>query len=236
MRRKLSPEWQRWLTEHLLLGNEPRDLERVLRKAGLSAAGARDAVDAVVGDPCFRGAFRATSMQRKLEGLMDGYGALYRQAPAPEAVERRGALGAEELLERYVLRSRPVITRGSPPALATALGLGAPRRWPSGGRESALRQVAASLVLYQESGARALTLVPWCDILSVTGRARGPDPEERRPLRLRVELSAGDLLLIPAGWWYQRHAGATGPAACRQAGGATRARAVSVTAPPRNIM
>jgi hypothetical protein len=91
-------------------------------------------------------------------------------------------------------------------------------------------------VLRQEAGDRALTLVPWCDILSVTGRARGQSPEAERQLRLRVALSAGELLLIPAGWWYQRHAGATGAATCRQASGATRARAVPATAHPRNIM
>ena len=60
-----------------------------------------------------RGGYRAASMHRKLEGLVDAYRALYRQAPGHRAVERRDgeALSGEELRRRYLLRNRPVIVR-----------------------------------------------------------------------------------------------------------------------------
>ncbi|HEY8208138.1 MAG TPA: hypothetical protein VIG99_11695 [Myxococcaceae bacterium] len=240
MQRKLSRAWRRWLAENLLLGVKSRTVERALVKAGLNAPAARAAVDAVVGDPCFRGAFRATAMQRKLEGLMDAYGDLYRQAPSPGEVERRDALGARELLQKYLLRSRPVIARGAlaPLAASGELALRDPRPWPGGRRPSRMRRATTDLLVYQVIGGRALTLVPWCDFLAVAGRTRASTPE--RHLRLRAALQADDLLLIPVGWWYRQEGGAAGAAICYRAGEAKaagitwrEARALFATAPPR---
>ena len=95
MQLRLATKWRRWLIQSLLLGTKPRSIERALVKAGLTARMARRSIDAVVGDPCFRGAYRATAMQRKLEGLMDAYGDLYRQGPVPGEVERSEALSAD---------------------------------------------------------------------------------------------------------------------------------------------
>jgi hypothetical protein len=219
------------LIDGLLLGAKPRSLERVLRKQGLSAARARREVDAVVGDPSFRGAFRAIALHRKIEGLMQAYSDLYRQGPAHEQVERRDAVGAPELLQRYVLKGRPVIVRGPPSALAGALPLEAPERWPAGARASPLRQAATDLVVHQRSGSRELALVPWSDVLSVAGRARAA-AAKAPPLELEVALAAGECLFIPAGWWYRRKAGATGVTACHRAGEAA-AGAIHATPVPR---
>src|SRR5262245_9782295 len=143
MPRQLAREWRRWLIENLLLGAAGRTLERALVKAGLTAAGARAEIDAVAGDPALRGAYRAVAMQRKLEGLMDAYGDLYRQQPAPAEVERRGALSARELIDRYLLRSRPVVARNrrafASLASSSALTLGRPALLRAGARASAMR-------------------------------------------------------------------------------------------------
>jgi len=244
MPRQLTREWRRWLIENLLLGADGRTVERTLVKAGLTAAGARTEIDAVVGGPAFRGAYRAAAMQRKLEGLMDAYGDLYRQQPAPAEIERRDALSARELIHRYLLRSRPVVA-GARRAFASlasssALALGRPVLLRAGARASAMRPALADLLLHQRKGAREITLVPWCDFLSLAGRARGPDSSRTEPLQLRVALSSGELLFIPVGWWYRLHGGATGAAACYRAGDPRagtvtwrEAAAVPATAHPR---
>src|SRR5262245_274965 len=204
MRRGLAREWRRWLIENLLLGIQPRELTRTLVQAGLSRAEARAAIDREAGDPCLAGGFRATSMQRKLEGLMDAYGDLHRQAPWHQEVERRGALAPRELLQRYALRCRPLSARDALPALTSsvALRLEAPALWLDAPGSRSLRRAETDLLLYQVLGRRPLVLVPWCDLVAVQGRT-GDRPALEEALQLGVAVEAGEALLIPVGWWYR---------------------------------
>jgi len=244
MGRGLAPEWRRWLIENLLLAVKPARLMKVLAGAGLSEAAARAAIEREIGDPCLRGGFRATSTQRKLEGLLRAYGALHRQAPWHQDVERRRALTAEELLRRYALRGRPVIAGDAIPAMVGSGGLRLrePRLWIGGPASGPPRRAAADLLVYQVLGKRPLELIPWPDFLRVQGRMgeRRRAAVSRDALRVRVRVEAGEALLIPVGWWHRPAGPASGAAVCYQV---SQARAPAVawrgggaiapTAPPR---
>ncbi|MCY1014646.1 hypothetical protein [Pyxidicoccus sp. MSG2] len=110
---QLAPEWRRWVVENLLRGADAPDLVAVLEGAGVDAALAREAVEAELKDPCFEGTRKALALDRKLEGLLDMYGELYRQAEGHERVDRHESLSGEEFFDRYYFQNRPVVIRGS---------------------------------------------------------------------------------------------------------------------------
>ncbi|MFP2906806.1 hypothetical protein ACLESD_17480 [Pyxidicoccus sp. 3LFB2] len=108
---RLSPEWRSWVVENLLRGADAPDLVSVLEGAGVDAALAREAVQAELEDPCFEGTRKALGLNRKLEGLLDLYGDLYRQAEGHARVERRESLSREEFFDRYYFQNRPVVLK-----------------------------------------------------------------------------------------------------------------------------
>ncbi|WP_224369623.1 cupin-like domain-containing protein [Hyalangium versicolor] len=72
------------------------------------------------------------------------------------------------------------------------------------GAELALRPLRKNLLRCQVSGRCVLELVPSFELHRVT-----QDPEEGSTppaLRLTVELGAGEMLLLPVGWWYRLQA------------------------------
>ncbi|NMO15054.1 hypothetical protein HPC49_08315 [Pyxidicoccus fallax] len=138
----LAPEWRRWVVENLLRGAEEADLVAVLEGAGVDAEVARAAVRAEAEDPCFEGTRKAVALQRKLEGLLDLYGDLYRQAEGHARVDCHEALSREEFLDRYYFQNRPVVLRGAEVAEA---GRWAPERlsmWMDGARSVSLAEHA----------------------------------------------------------------------------------------------
>jgi hypothetical protein len=108
---RLAPEWRRWVVENLLSGADAPDLVEVLVGAGVDAAVAHEAVEAELDDPCFEGTRKALALNRKLEGLLDLYGVLYRQAEGHARVDRRESLSREEFFDRYYFQNRPVVMR-----------------------------------------------------------------------------------------------------------------------------
>ncbi|WP_163999424.1 hypothetical protein [Pyxidicoccus caerfyrddinensis] len=109
---RLTPEWRRWVVDNLLRGADAPDLVEVLAGASVDAGLARAAVQAELEDPCFEGTRKALGLHRKLEGLLDLYGDLYRQAEGHARVERRESLSREEFFDRYYFQNRPVVLRG----------------------------------------------------------------------------------------------------------------------------
>lgn len=110
---QLAPEWRRWVVENLLQGTDAPELVAVLEGAGVDAALAREAVRAEMEDPCFEGTRKALALNRKLEGLMDLYGDLYRQSEGHERVDRHASLSGDAFFDRYYFQNRPVVMRGS---------------------------------------------------------------------------------------------------------------------------
>ena len=109
----LASEWRRWVVENLVRGAEEVDLVAILEGAGVDAAVARAAVRAEAEDPCFVGTRKALALHRKLEGLLDLYGDLHRQAEGHARVDRHESLSREAFFERYYFQNRPVVLRGT---------------------------------------------------------------------------------------------------------------------------
>jgi hypothetical protein len=110
---QLAPEWRSWVVENLLRGTEAADLVAVLEGAGVDAAVAREAVKAEQEDPCLEGTRKALLLHRKLEGLLDLYGDLHRQAEGHARVDRHESLSREVFFDRYYFQNRPVVLRGT---------------------------------------------------------------------------------------------------------------------------
>lgn len=201
----LAPEWRRWVVENLLRGADEAELVSVLEGAGVDAALARASVRAELEDPCFEGTRKALALNRKLEGLLDLYGDLYRQADGHEHVERRESLSAEEFFDRYYFQNRPVVVRGA--VMSEDPGLRPPVEYVTGspvlsveaeGLQSEERPARENLLLWQVHGRRRLQLIPAFELRRMTGT-----PEEKAAAtRLEVEVGPGDLVLVPVGWWW----------------------------------
>ncbi|MCP3140875.1 cupin-like domain-containing protein [Pyxidicoccus xibeiensis] len=110
---ELAPEWRSWVVENLLRGTAETELVDVLVGAGVDAAVARAAVRAEAEDPCLRGSIKALKLHRKLEGLLDLYGDLYRQEEGHARVDRHESLSREAFFDRYYFQNRPVVLRGT---------------------------------------------------------------------------------------------------------------------------
>ncbi|MCY1041302.1 hypothetical protein OV208_08225 [Corallococcus sp. bb12-1] len=70
--------------------------------------------------------------------------------------------------------------------------------WEPVGTEVPLRASRRNVLLAQVQGVRQLQLIPAFELRRVASSSEGADT----PLRLDVELSPGELLLLPVGWWY----------------------------------
>ncbi|AGC44927.1 JmjC domain-containing protein [Myxococcus stipitatus DSM 14675] len=226
-RHPLAPEWRRWVVENLLRGAEAEDLVSVLARAGVDEALARSAIHAEMEDPCFQGAARAVAMQRKLEGLLDLYGDLHRQSQSHPHITRHEALTPRDFFEHHYFQNLPVVCRATvveDAVLQTALErlgtatraawderlpLAPPRgivAWPSpvglwrdaAGTELPLTPSRRNTLVCQVRGRALFVLVPAYALHRVRDAAAVPEGV----LHWDVELSPGELLLLPVGWWF----------------------------------
>lgn len=203
----LAPEWRRWVVENLVRGAEEADLIAILEGAGVDAAVARAAVRAEAEDPCFVGTRKALALHRKLEGLLDLYGDLHRQAEGHTRVDRHESLPREEFFERYYFQNRPVVLRGVGGAPRPPTDFMVAEESPAAtqvvaGFQSPDRPIRENVLLCQVHGRLRVQLAPPFELRRMTG-ARG---EAEAVPRLEVELGRGELLLLPVGWWYRHEA------------------------------
>jgi hypothetical protein len=110
------------------------------------------------------------------------------------------------LLEREELH--PLASELCPPRgyAARELRASEPRLWlEAAGAELAPRPARKNLLLCQLSGRRSLQLIPSFELPLLRGVTAPPDhgaASASAPLVLEVALEAGELVLIPVGWWY----------------------------------
>jgi hypothetical protein len=110
------------------------------------------------------------------------------------------------LLEREELSS--LASELSPPRgyAARELRESEPRLWlEAAGEEHLLRPARRNLLLCQLSGRRSLQLTPSFELpllRGVTAPSEHGVASASAPLVLEVALEAGELVLIPVGWWY----------------------------------
>ena len=197
---QLAPEWRRWVVENLLRGTSEEELCAELERAGVDAAVAREAVKAEAADPYLEGALKALIMRRKLEGLLDLYGDLYRQAEGHARVDRHDTLPPADFFERYYFQNRPVVVRHGardatqPPAYARADGARVERE--AAGVEARPAPARHNVLVCQVHGRRTAWLIPAFELHRMSG------PEAVEVPRLEVALGPGEALLVPVGWWY----------------------------------
>lgn len=110
---------------------------------------------------------------------------------------------------------KPLLEELHPPRgyAAEDLQVSAPRLWlEPAGAELPLGPLRKNLLRCQLSGRCVLQLVPSFELHRITREEAGSGTEQEGDapptpaLRLTVELAAGELLLLPVGWWYRLHA------------------------------
>jgi Cupin-like domain len=108
----ISPEWQHWIAENLMLGFPRDEIAEVMASAGLPPDLALDAIALVETDPCWHAGDQVAQRLRKLESLLDILQELDQLDGAAERLDRVTCPSQREFLERYYARNRPVLIEG----------------------------------------------------------------------------------------------------------------------------
>lgn len=108
----LSPHWQLWLAENLLRGVAPADLVAALVEDGVPAIRAVNEVRALAASPAITAGHAVARTARQLELVAAIDREVRALSASPRDVERRAAPGAEELFEKYLCTSTPVLLTG----------------------------------------------------------------------------------------------------------------------------
>ncbi|MEP7123392.1 MAG: cupin-like domain-containing protein [Byssovorax sp.] len=105
----LSPRWQLWIAENLLRGVAQESLIAGLVDDGVPASRAATEVRTLAASPAIAAglAVARTARQLELVAAIDRH--VRALSAAPREVERRAAPSAEELFERYLCGSTPVV-------------------------------------------------------------------------------------------------------------------------------
>src|SRR5262249_1901530 len=131
-RQALERELQSVATD-LMFGAEPAALIERLARLGAPVEEARRIIETAPRDRLIASGRAMTLVLRRRDWLLDALERQQRLWPGAAAIERRRKLGAEEFLERYYSRARPVILVGemyhwaavhkwTPPYLASIVG------------------------------------------------------------------------------------------------------------------
>ncbi|MHC5544479.1 hypothetical protein ACYOEI_40130, partial [Singulisphaera rosea] len=109
---KIDDEWRRWISENLMLGSSPTDLEDTMVAAGISKDEASLELKRAIQSPYFWGMQRLQNRLKKRDWLFATYRKLQRQRPELFEVERRHRPSRDEFLNDYYTTGRPVIITG----------------------------------------------------------------------------------------------------------------------------
>jgi hypothetical protein len=105
----LSDAFRAWVVDNALRGVPPASLASTLVEGGVPGRIAVAEVAEIVGSPAFEACRDIADRLRSLELVARLAREVARAAPAPEQVERRETLTADELYERHFAASRPVV-------------------------------------------------------------------------------------------------------------------------------
>ncbi len=105
----LADHWLQWAAENRLRGCTPESMVDTMAAAGLDRSLCTQAVAMLEGDPVYRAALRHQQLLRKLESVVANQQKLWELRPGYAQVEKRAGVSRDELFERYVCGSRPLV-------------------------------------------------------------------------------------------------------------------------------
>ena len=105
----LADNWLQWAAENRLRGCTPESMVDTMAAAGLDRALCAQAVAMLETDPVYRAALRHQQLLRKLESVVANQQKLWEMRPGYGQVEKRAGVSRDELLDRYVCGSRPLV-------------------------------------------------------------------------------------------------------------------------------
>jgi hypothetical protein len=108
-RRMIDAGWRQWIAEQRLRNCTPASMLDTMTGAGLDAREAARAISEMEQDPVFLAGLKMRELRDKLASTMANLQRLWEQAPDYQRVEKRGGVGRDEFVERYVRGCRPVV-------------------------------------------------------------------------------------------------------------------------------
>lgn len=105
----LAAEWSAWLIDNALAGERADALVGALVGGGVPRSRARREVDELLASPVFARCRAERARADRLEMVAKLLRTAHAASPVASVVERRSSLSSDELLDRYVANSRPVV-------------------------------------------------------------------------------------------------------------------------------
>jgi hypothetical protein len=105
----LADNWLQWAAENRLRGCTPESMVDTMAAAGLDRSLCTQAVAMLETDPVYRAALRHQQLLRKLESVVANQQKLWEMRPGYAQVEKRAGVSRDELFDRYVCGSRPLV-------------------------------------------------------------------------------------------------------------------------------
>ena len=101
--------WVQWAAENRLRGCTAESMLQTMVAAGLDRALCEQALPLLEGDPVYKAALRHQQLLKKLESVLANQQKLWEMAPGYGRVDKRAGVSRDELFERYVCGSRPLV-------------------------------------------------------------------------------------------------------------------------------
>jgi hypothetical protein len=105
----LADNWLQWMAENRLRGCTPESMADTMVAAGLDRTLCTQAIASLESDPIYKAALRHQQLLRKLESVVANQQKLWEMRPGYGEVEKRAGVSRDELFERYICGSRPLV-------------------------------------------------------------------------------------------------------------------------------
>ncbi len=105
----IADNWLQWMAENRLRGCTPESMVETMVAAGMDRALCMQAIPMLEADPVYKAALRHQKLLTKLESVVTNQQKLWEMAPGYGVVEKRAGVSRDELFERYVCGSRPLV-------------------------------------------------------------------------------------------------------------------------------
>lgn len=105
----LADNWLQWIAENRLRGCTPESMADTMAASGLDRVLCARAIAELENDPVYKAALRHQQLLRKLESVVANQQKLWELRPGYGTVEKRAGVSRDELFERYVCGSRPLV-------------------------------------------------------------------------------------------------------------------------------